>query len=261
MNSVDFKLFLEQINLIGDVECILLEEVQMGRLPKEIIEVLVGEYIKKEESQKDSEERRLQKIKLLSIPGDSIRRAESNEEYKEHRLHATLAPQWGVWTNSYCRELLFKLGNSLEPNTWKYSDTDSLICNDTPHNRAMVEIVNSWVREQVKEACEYYEIPFEKIARLGQFKEEANIVELRALATKEYMYTTDDGKFVVKAAGCDKEYLKSIDDLYTRDKIPTGDRLMWNIENDSYYEWYLDEKYVEDFMEVELLLLNYLRSL
>lgn len=258
LNNVDLQLFLDLCDNVEEIKCLSLKIARVGRIPKDIAKVLADEYLKKQILPSNSEARRVQKVKLLSMYGLTIIKC-NEDDFSKKRKEAVVPPQWGVWTTSYVKRQIFALGNTLEG--WRYTDTDCLLVKDTPENRKQIEEFNKGIQERVKEACEYYDLDFEDMKYLGKFKLEHEIVRMKALATKEYMFTTKEGEFIVKAAGCDKQKLKEYDDLYDRDMIPTGDRIQWEITDNSYYEWVVKEEDYKNFLEFQLLLLNYLSSI
>ena len=258
LNNIDLQIFLDLCDNVEEIECLSLSVAKVGKIPQDIAHVLADEYLKKQILPKNSEARRVQKVKLLSMYGISILKCDKTD-FSQKRKEAVVPPQWGIWTTSYVKRQIFNLGNKLEG--WRYTDTDCILCKDTPENRKQIEYFNESIREKVKEACDYYNLDFDDMKHLGEFKLEYEINKMKAIATKEYMFTTKEGEFIVKAAGCDKQKLKEYDDLYDRDMIPTGDRIQWEITDNSYYEWVVKEEDYKNFLDFQILLLNYLSSI
>ena len=254
MNSIDLKFFLSTITVLN-VECLCLEEYEMGYLPKDVINILVEEYSKKYTIDKDKQQElyKLQKKILNGIYGDTIRVIDEESFYRE-RKDAYLAPQWGIWTTSYCKKYLYELASKLDG--WYYSDTDSIFCKDKPENRKLIEEFNKKIQTIVENACKDLDLSPLQLHMLGQFKIEAEIKKFRALACKEYMYTTKDDQFIVKAAGCDKNNEELDERLYEASKIPIGTRMFWNFGEDSYYEYPLKDEQVEMMMVAQMAAYN-----
>lgn len=254
MNNIDLKFFLSLVTVLK-VECLYLEEYTLGYLPKDLINILIKNYELKYQIDETiyPELYKLQKVKLNGIFGDSIRKTDKEDFWKDKK-NAYMFPGWGIWTSSYCKKYLYELASKIDG--WYYSDTDSIYCKDTPENRQAMKEFNEKIQDMILDFCNNHDIDSSKLQGLGQFKIEAEIIKFKALACKEYMYTTKDGKFIVKAAGCDKQSQVLDNSLYEKDKIPVGKRTFWDINNDSYYEYDLWNEDAEAMIEMAMLLEN-----
>jgi hypothetical protein len=223
-NNVDLKTFLSLVDA-AVVECCYLFECEMGSIPKYLMDVLVEEYTKKVELKHEDElAYALQKIVLNGIYGGSIRRLEDSLEIKKDKKKTVFAPQWGVWTCSYCKKYLIALANNLDG--WCYSDTDSIFCLDTPENRAKVEAFNNKIRAKVKDFCDKFGYDYEVLKNLGTFEEECKISKFKTWKNKVYAYKdAETGEVTVKAAGCNKKEVGNDDSVFDLENIQMGTKL------------------------------------
>lgn len=236
LNSVDLSILLNLPRVyIKEVVCYYLEVYKMDYLPNYVIDTLIKEYEKKNhiDKKKDSEAYDLQKEILNGIYGNMIRRI-NLDYFKDKKKHAYLAPQWGIWTTSYCKQHL--LGLALDVEGWTYSDTDSIYCYDTEKNRKLLDNYNLKTLGVMKEFCERYGADFFELCELGSFEPEYEIIKFKALKQKEYLFTTKEGKIYVKAAGCNKEEMPIDDRLYKLKHLPVGSRTFTFPVEGSYYE-------------------------
>ena len=266
-DNVDLKTFIELVNP-EKVECTYLLEYDMDYLPKYARDNLIKAFIDKEEA-KDLDDlmRKIKKIMANGGYGDTIRRLHNRDEWKDEKDNTILAPQWGIWTCSYCKRLLLSLALSVE--LWVYSDTDSIYCAYNKHNLELLEETNNKIRVMTKEFCERFGYDYEKLKDLGTFKIEHIITKFKANKPKQYMFVDDQGKMYVKAAGCNKNSIPMNDKLFDEDKIQVGKRTFADVypdhieadidgvhyEADGYYfEWSLSNEKAEAYMELQALL-------
>ena len=233
LTSVDLKTLMDMAH-ISSIKCMWLYACDIDYLPRYVVDEVVRQYIKKVDLKGDKEAYDLQKSVVNGIFGDCIRLFDSEKDFESARKHTAMAPQWGIWCTSYAKKNLLKLANKVEG--WVYSDTDSIYCFDNAHNRAVLEEYNCEVREKVKEFCELFDYDYEKLKDLGTFKIEKKIKKFKALAQKVYMYTTDDDKFHLTAAGLDQSSIQVDESLYDRRTLPVGSRTFRHVSDGDYYE-------------------------
>lgn len=253
LTSIDLKILMSILNIIS-IKCVNLCEYTLEYLPKYFMDVIVEEYTKKNKLKGgDKRAYKLQKSITNGLYGDTIRKLGiSREEWKAAKKTAVIAPQWGIFTTSYCKRLLISMARKLDG--WNYSDTDSIYCLDTPENRAKIDKFNSEIREKVINFCYEREYNPDDLIGLGEFKLEAEIVKFKAIQTKCYMYKTKDGEMVLKAAGCDKESIPLNEALFKADRIPVGRRVFPRF-NPEHTECEVDGKhYVSDGSYYEMIL-------
>ena len=243
LTNIDLKIFLDNVD-VHYVECIYLYEYDLDYLPAYVRDELVLDFCLKEEYSKKYGKKhpktKIQKIKLNGGYGETVRKWDRNE-YDEDKKDPNMAPQWGVWTTSYCKRLLIELATQLDG--WYYSATDSIYCLDTPENRDALFNYNSRIRNNVKVFCDKFGYDYNALQDLGSFVIEKEIEQFRAFGPNQYMYTTiakdEDGNIIldkdgnivketmIKASGCNKEYLHNLTEeqkrkLYFANHIPVG---------------------------------------
>lgn len=255
LDSIDLNLLLNLPNVyILSVECKYLESYKMDYLPKYVCAKLIEEYIKKSQIDEDKnpELYKVQKVVLNGIYGNTIKKLEDLSKYNSKKSKAYLAPQWGIWTTSYTKELL--LGLALKVEGWMYSDTDSIYCFDNIDNCSKIEAYNSQILRDIYDLCDRINANIESIRELGKFDVKHHIKKFKALCQKEYLYTTIEDEIIVKAAGCSKEQMKVDDDLYKANKLPVGTKTFGFIQED-YTEAIIDgEKCSSDGSYYEVVL-------
>lgn len=231
MNNIDLKNFIDLAD-VTNIQCLTLEEANLDYLPKEIIDVIITEYIKKTKFDKNDPLRDVQKATVNGIYGDTIRTMKSEKDYMAFLKQPYLAPQWGIWTTSYCKKLILDV--ALKVDGWYMSATDSIYCLDTPDNRKVIEEFNNKIRQSVKDFCDRFGYKYNDLKDLGTFDME-EIVKFKAFRHGAYVYTNKNGNVVVKASGCNKEELPNDDSLYKLDTLPTGTR-SYEFFNDKHTE-------------------------
>lgn len=249
MNNIDLLSFLTLVDA-KEIECLLLRECKLDYLPKYVRDIMVEEYIKKEELKQtkgsDDPETILQKVCVNGIYGDSIRKYEDTLDIKRAKSNAALTPQWGIWTTSYCKKYLLKLG--LKVDGWYYSDTDSIYCLDTPENRKLIEEFNNEIQNKTKEYCELFGYDYDKLKKLGTFQIKNKILKFKAITNKIYMYKTEDN-MILKAAGSSKDTVDIDDSLFELDKVPVGNKAFGFLTDKSYFELIWSDDLAEAAME------------
>lgn len=131
-----------------------------------------------------------------------------------------ISPYWAGYVTAYVFRLLLSAG--LNVDNWHYSDTDSIICDDTDNSREIFSTINSMIRQS--------NLDLDLPEHLGQFDIE-HVNRLKTYTHKQYLYETNDGIFV-KAAGCSVERGK---DYFNYDRIPKGRQVKRHVDN-GYYE-------------------------
>lgn len=216
---------LFNLGYIRSIEPIWLYEYEAAELPEYYRDALVEAYIAKATAV-NKKEKAIRKPILNGFYGDTIRRYDKEEDFWNTRINPILSPLWGICTTAYAKKYLLKL--ALKIDGWYYSDTDSIICKDTPQNRKYLEEFNNEIRSMVKAFCDEYNYDFDILKNLGTFKIEAEIKKLKVWTTKTYCYKKLNGEVELKAAGLVKDniaiddtlfYMKELD--YTRYSFPT----------------------------------------
>lgn len=231
LNNIDLKLISWVCDSI-EIECVELYSAKLDYLPKELIDSILKEFIKKCDLKSgDPNAYKLQKIILNAYYGNTIPKYNSREEWKNKTKKEVLPPQWGIWTTSYCKELIILLGQSLGED-WYYSGVDSIYCKDTEEAHNNIDLINRMIRNQTETMCKQRNIDFEKVKDLGTFDIENHIEMLRTFKKNQYVYKSKEKGLVVKASGCDKKQLDMDLDFYTLDKIPAGERILGEIRNE-----------------------------
>lgn len=230
--NIDLALFTQLTNVIS-IECKSLMEFKSGYIQKEVLDKVIEAFIKKESSDKDSGEYAVYKVILNSIYGNTIRDWDA-AQLTEQRDGASLAPQWGIFITAYCKKLL--LGCALQLDGWVYSDTDSIFCFDTKHNREIIEEYNRKTRKQLKDICDDLGYDFEKLKHLGEFMEEIRVKKFRAWKQKQYALIDEHGDLKVTAAGCSMVSRKELtEEVFKEDSVPCGEKvIMKHSLNDEY---------------------------
>lgn len=252
LSNIDLRSLIDCIKPgVISIRCLMLYTFKLDYLPEVYRNICVREFIKKQTLKKGTPAYRNQKVKLNAGSfGNLLYEAKAilnlddvraqTKKLKEVRAKATSAPQWGVYTMSYTKEIIYKIGTKLAG--WRYSDTDSIYCNDDTYNREVVENYNAEVRESnaslIKELG--YDQAFGEDAKylldLGTFNLEAEIKQFRAWGTKMYAYETVDGEVIQKASGCDKEKLpKDAETVFSLDYKPFGNSERTLITPGHYY--------------------------
>lgn len=225
LTSVDLAILLSLEKVyIKEVVCTYLEVYDLGYLPHYVVARLLEEYLKKYHIDKNEnpELYKLQKTILNGIYGNCIKCIDLSY-FNSKKEKAYLCPQWGIWTTSYTKQHL--LGLALQVSGWLYSDTDSIYCYDTEENRKLLKEYNQKTRKVMTSFCERTGFIHPELLELGEFELEHEIVKFKALKQKEYLFTTKEGKIVVKAAGCSKEEMPLVDGLYKLKSLPVGTKI------------------------------------
>ena len=220
LNSIDLKLMLGMLNVTG-IKCCELVEFELGRLPKTILDKVVEAFIDKDEA--TGAEKKIKKVVLNSIYGNTVRKADTYDDWKYMLKNSDLSPLWGILITTYCKELVIGLGSKLEG--WIYSDTDSIFCIDTPENRKMIEEFNDNIRADIKGICEELGYDYNKLKNLGTFCLEEEISEFKAWKPKTYAFTRTDGSIIRKAAGCNRNAYYD-ENIYFMPDVPIGEKVL-----------------------------------
>ena len=225
LTNVDLAILLSLEKVyIKEVVCTYLEVYDLDYLPRYVVARLVEEYLKKSRinKEKNPELYKLQKTILNGIYGNCIKKINLTY-FSSKKNNAYLTPQWGIWTTSYTKQHL--LGLALQMSGWLYSDTDSIYCYDTIENREFLRAYNEKTRKIMASFCERTGFIHPELLELGEFELEHEIIKFKALKQKEYLFTTREGKIIVKAAGCSKEEMPLVDSLYKLKSLPVGTKI------------------------------------
>jgi len=118
---------------------------------------------------------------------------------------------WGVWVAAYARRNLFTAIRAVGID-YVYSDTDSIKLLHGDKHKAYFEQYNNMVVRKLRNMCEHYEIPFERVAPrtiegkqkiIGLWDFEGVYDRFKTLGAKRYM-TERDGKVAITVAGVNK---------------------------------------------------------
>lgn len=218
LTSIDLKNLID-LGYVKKVEPIYLYEYDIGQLPKYFLDAVVESYIAKVNAKDEQEKNRVKPI-LNGWYGECNRKYDDKEEFEKtrgtlaynYRNNPALSPLWGILTTSYAKKFLLKL--ALKVDGWYYSDTDSIICKDTPKNRQLLKEFNDEIQAMVKEFCDKNGYDFEILKKLGTFKEEHKITKLKVWQCKTYCYKTVEGEVILKAAGLVKNNMVIDDSLF-----------------------------------------------
>lgn len=208
INLINFKEFK-----IIKITCKALYVYDVDYLPQYIRDYCIEQFIKKCTLPKDTLEYALQKTILNSgFFGNFLHETKqyidgyyantNTMRYFAFVKNASACPIWGIYTCAYVRKDMFNLAMQVEG--WRYSDTDSVYCDDTPHNRALVNAFNErrWLDNmQLCNVLNYSDDVQKYVVTLGQFKPSEQITKFRFFNYKQYAYITTSGELTVKAAG------------------------------------------------------------
>lgn len=217
---------LKNMCTILNYDCVKLLVGKKDYLPRYVSSVIEEEYAKKVELERlltlglaTKEQVKLQKIKVNSIYGATVKKILSNFTYE--RDNAYLAPQWGIETSAFARKNL--LAVALQMKNWLYSDTDSIYCEDCISNAKIVDEFNNNCKMNIYEYCLKNGLDFKIFKTLGSFQAKTFIKKMKIIGKKTYMYTTTDGDFVLKASGIVNEYGE---EAYNMNKLPAGKKVL-----------------------------------
>lgn len=226
--SIDLKLFLQCANII-DITCLSLYKYEKDMLPKPIIDHIVKCFIDKETYKDDIHKT------IANANYGSLCMELTHEQVKELNKKPYYSPMWGYEIAAYARQHLYDCGKNLD--SWLYSDTDSIFCLDTPENRVQIDLYNEYMQKVIKKGCEFYNLDFKQLERLGLFKEEVKITDFIVKGIRTYAYMTVDGEFIQKASGMCEDAKNTFEDWISEDKdLDYGHRVVRTVKKDGYYE-------------------------
>ena len=269
LTNIDLELLLNMryIQIIS-CTCKYLLDYTLDYLPYEFRKYCLDCYIDKCNQPKKTIAYANSKVRLNGIFGNliltSVQKAYDAEYKLSHditkaskaadnaydNLDKSTRPEWGVFTMAYCKKLVYTLG--LQVSGWRYSDTDSIYCDDDSANRKLVEQFNSKIMAENYALCEqlgYMDYDMDKICRLGTFDLDAEIERFRVWGNKTYAYKTvsvldengevvEDSEYIIKAAGCNKAELPADDSIFDDEnyKPSVGTRKYTGYDEHGYYE-------------------------
>lgn len=267
LTNIDLKLLFDMKYIqIINCKCLYLLHYELDYLPKVFRDYCIDSYINKCSKTKDTIEYANAKVQLNGIFGNliltKVQKAYDTEYKKSHsvvkatkaadkvfdKLDKSTRPEWGVFTMAYCKQLVYTLG--LQVSGWRYSDTDSIYCDDDSANMKIINKFNNSIFENNKSLCEQlgYTENVDQICKLGTFDIESKIEKFRVWGNKTYAYKTlpelnekgeviKNSKYVIKAAGCNKAELPLDDAIFENDYKPqVGSRKYASYDENGYYE-------------------------
>lgn len=247
---------LKHIQIIN-CNCKYLLDYKLDYLPYAFRKYCIDSYINKCNQVKNSIAYINAKVQLNGIFGNliltNVQKAYDQEYKNSHdvvkatkaadraydELDKSTRPEWGVFTMAYCKKLVYTLG--LQVSGWRYSDTDSIYCDDDSANRQIVEQFNNKIMTENYKLCEqlgYTDYDMDKLCKLGTFDLDSEIERFRVWGNKTYAYKTKSGKYVIKAAGCNKAELPADDSIFDNEnyKPSVGTRKYTGYDEQGYYE-------------------------
>lgn len=230
ITGIDFNILKEACDLL-EYEIQYIQVAKLDYLPSYLREVIQDEFIKKVELENSCEDKdivNIQKKKVNSIYGATVKRIQE-KDFAAIKDSAFLAPQWGIETTAYARKNLLNL--ALKLNNWLYTDTDSIYSENSESNFEILMNYNNSIMSKTEEYCNKFGLDFEIFKHLGVFMFKEDIVKMKILGKKQYMYTNRDGKFECVASGIPKG--KYGEEAYELDKLKAGSAnlLEWNPES------------------------------
>lgn len=247
LTNIDLKTLITiDLLTIESIECKMLYEFKLDYLPKCIRDYCIDIFMQKQNAVKDSAEYKNIKVmlnsgffgnflysmnKYLNAEGS---RSDKKRLYNSIQKDAAVSPVWGIFTMSHVKNTILGLG--LQMTGWIYSDTDSIYCLDDSYNRQLIEDYNKNLLAKNEQLCFKFAYPTEA-KKLGSFSTDAEIKRFRAWSTKVYCYETIDNKFVIKAAGTDKNDLVGItaNTAFEKNWQPKLSAITMHIATDGYY--------------------------
>lgn len=259
LTNVDLDVLRELRGIvITEIRCLALYEFDMDYTPNYYRQCLLDAYQKKCKAQKGTALYKVEKLILNSgIFGNTIRKTpalvyenakkegKSSKECtrsaeKQLKIESSFGtlPHWGIWTISYIRKTLLELGQQLTG--WKFSNTDSIYCLNTPENREIIENFNQQIQEKIRTFCETFNIDFEFLKNLGQFEIE-HLKYFRSKDLSTYSKQKDDGTIITKASGRKVDKHATWQEVFGTDKYdPQGKNFtIGKLDRDGRYyeEW------------------------
>lgn len=190
ITNTDFNI-LKKVCYIHDYECLELYISKKDYLPEDLRSTIEQFYYKKLANPS-----RLNKKTVNSIYGACVKKI---SDFVKEKDNAILAPQWGILTASYARRNLLHAAMQLE--SWAYSDTDSIICRDSPNNKETIKQINAEMDEKILQYCNKFDKDYNQLKDIGKFELKDIAIKFKANSKKQYMYTKIDGEFVFKGSG------------------------------------------------------------
>lgn len=225
--SIDLKLFLQCAD-IKSIECLTLYEYEVDMLPKAVIDHIVQCFLDKEKY-KDLLHKKIANANYGSLCMDL-----DPKRFRDLKEKPYYSPMWGYEIAAYARQHLYDCGKDLFG--WVYSDTDSIFCMKTPENEVVINEYNNYMQKVIKKACEYYNLNFEMIKRIGLFKPEADIAKFIVRGVRTYAYVDTDGNFIQKASGMCPDSYNSIERWESDEDLDYGTKVFKKVDENGYYE-------------------------
>lgn len=178
--------------------------------------------------------------KILTDDNGNIKRNErmdpifidkTNEEiekalYKYYKNNKQfLQYSWGCWCTANSRYALLSVSCDIDIYTY-YSDTDSIKADRNEKVKRAIEQYNSYVYDDIKEVCDYYDIDIEKFSpknkdgerfTLGLFCHEHTYLRFKTLGAKKYLsefIKKGEKQIKMTVSGCGKKALEYMENTY-----------------------------------------------
>lgn len=215
LNEIDWELY-KKLYTWDKVEVIHFETAVRGELPKYVIDAAIEFYTKKATLKKAGiRDARYESAKVLvsNIFGAMVQKVSDElvdgdkDTWLAEMLDEELKPQWGCYVSSHARKVLIDLILALGPNTWLYSDTDSVYFIKTDKTMEILEKYNIEQKAKNKAMCEKYSLDYNIFDDLGCFDGDSkHIVHFKTLGPKSYLYMEADGSYHFVMSGIPEEY-------------------------------------------------------
>ena len=223
IDADSFEMYLTDVDLLAyrdfysfEYEILECKYAQAGRLPKFIIKAMTTLYKRKNELKEILEldpynldlnveylnvKGMLNSMYGMMVTGEkpiNFRfingewKEEVNKNYHKFKNSDFLSFQWGVWVTAHARRALLDGILICGADSIVYSDTDSCkYMGDREEGFAEYNKKNDIL---VKEACQYYKIPYEVFEGIGRYTTEPDIITFKTLGSKRYYTETINPK-------------------------------------------------------------------
>lgn len=135
-------------------------------------------------------------------------------EFDKMCIRKKTLPQWAIWVTAHSRYVTLstiKKILDIDPYGFIYSDTDSIVCKNTPEIVKIFDEYNKETRQENQKWIEYYGLDDTiDYAELGTFDDETDpvkghpIEKFRTLGSKRYLTQYQNGKIETTVAGLPK---------------------------------------------------------
>lgn len=208
LTELDYKIY-EMFYSWDKMEIQKLWHCKKGRLPKYLLDVIISEYVTKDNLKKqgktDTQEYIIAKSNVNSLYGMTVTKmydndityqyekwvtTKSEKSYHKKVSQLVLLPQWGIWVTALARynllSVVSKIGNDVV-----YCDTDSIkLLNYEKHFDTIQEYNNKIIQKNL-ELCEKFGYDKKIMKNIGIFDYEGKSEKFKTLGAKRYIYTKD----------------------------------------------------------------------